>query len=544
MHKSTPRDTRFALGTAVAEVLESRRLFAAIESGLLVARGSGGDDTISLRRSGGDDVIVTTNGANQTFDMDDFTGVRLEGLAGSDTFRLTDPLVSPVVRNVTVLGGGGIDTIDYSARSSALNFEGYLQADSATPFPYVRVTSGAQQDRVDNTVERFVGGSAGDTFSFDGLFLGDEFPAPDVTLEGRGGDDLFGEVAGLASITLRGGTGNDSFEFNDERSGFEVTEGGDGDDVFHFLNEGTPGTLDAGAGKDTINLQSSHRDVIDAFNYAGLENIVGAGEQGAMIVLGNSLDNYIAASPGAEDGVTLGGGSGNDTLVGNDFADLLDGNAGDDTLIGGPGDDTLQGDSGTDFADGDGGQNFHSSIEQFAGTTPMTAIIGRELRVLASNVSERMSIERVGTDDVFVRNGSRFATFDMDDFDTVVIYGFAGNDVITLLDAPTQSGSGVTVQGGTGNDSITGAGGAEYLRGADGRDTIAGFGGDDTLIGGWGNDRLTGGSGNDHMDGGDLDDFLDAVDGAGGDSVLGGNGTNDGARVDAGDNTSGVETFV
>jgi Ca2+-binding RTX toxin-like protein len=142
------------------------------------------------------------------------------------------------------------------------------------------------------------------------------------------------------------------------------------------------------------------------------------------------------------------------------------------------------------------------------------------------------------------RNGSRFATFDMDDFDTVAIYGFGGNDVITLVDAPTRSGTGITVQGGKGNDSITGAGGAEYLRGADGHDTIAGSGGDDTLIGGWGNDRLTGGAGNDHMDGGDLDDFLDAVDGAAGDTVLGGNGTADSARVDTGDSTSGVETFV
>src|SRR5688572_10033439 len=88
MRKPTRRDARTAIRSAVAEALESRRLLAGIEAGVLVARGTANADTISVRRSGGDDVIVTTNGADQTFDMDNFTGVRLEGLGGADTFNL------------------------------------------------------------------------------------------------------------------------------------------------------------------------------------------------------------------------------------------------------------------------------------------------------------------------------------------------------------------------------------------------------------------------------------------------------------------------
>src|SRR5689334_9815855 len=94
MRKPTRLDARSAIRSAVAEVLEPRRLFAAIESGILVARGTANADTISLRRSGGDDVIVTTNGANQTFDMDDFTGVRLEGLGGDDGLTVADPITT------------------------------------------------------------------------------------------------------------------------------------------------------------------------------------------------------------------------------------------------------------------------------------------------------------------------------------------------------------------------------------------------------------------------------------------------------------------
>ena len=63
------------------EPLETRRLLAGIEAGVLVACGTGGNDTIAVRRTGGDDVIVTTTGVNQTFDMDDFAGVRLEACA-------------------------------------------------------------------------------------------------------------------------------------------------------------------------------------------------------------------------------------------------------------------------------------------------------------------------------------------------------------------------------------------------------------------------------------------------------------------------------
>src|SRR5688500_9664942 len=205
---------------ALAEPLEARRLLAGIESGVLVARGTGGNDTIAVRRTGIDDVIITTNGVDQTFDMDNFTGVRLEGLGGNDTFNLIDPLVSPVVRNTTILGGAGSDVVDYSARTTSLRFDGYEQPDAATPFPFATVTSGAQQDRVDTAVEHFIGGSAADRFGFDGLFIDDEtFPRPALTLEGRSGDDDFGHNAEL-TVTMHGGAGNDSFLADDERTAF------------------------------------------------------------------------------------------------------------------------------------------------------------------------------------------------------------------------------------------------------------------------------------------------------------------------------------
>ncbi|MBI3673673.1 MAG: hypothetical protein HY245_09685, partial [Rhizobiales bacterium] len=53
------------------------------------------------------------------------------------------------------------------------------------------------------------------------------------------------------------------------------------------------------------------------------------------------------------------------------------------------------------------------------------------------------------------------------------------------------------VQGGSGNDTITGNGSDNSLAGGIGNDTLNGAGGNDTLTGGAGADSLTGGTGDD-----------------------------------------------
>ncbi len=72
------------------------------------------------------------------------------------------------------------------------------------------------------------------------------------------------------------------------------------------------------------------------------------------------------------------------------------------------------------------------------------------------------------------------------------------------------------VDGGAGNDTITGEGAADTLRGEGDSDTLDGAGGDDTLGGGSGDDSLTGGLGNDVADYGSLAAAIVAtLDGAG-----------------------------
>ncbi len=127
----------------------------------------------------------------------------------------------------------------------------------------------------------------------------------------------------------------------------------------------------------------------------------------------------------------------------------------------------------------------------------------------------------------------------------------AGNDAASVGGAPAWiwggdgndgiSGSqdyGDFLDGGAGDDNITGQGGADEIHGQAGNDWITGdvpadpqFGadaiyggpGDDTIFGGAGQDALQGDDGDDTLNGGEGDDQLDGGDGD--DDLEGGNGT-------------------
>jgi Ca2+-binding RTX toxin-like protein len=511
-----------------------------IVGGVLTARGTFNNDTFGLRRTGTDDVIVTVNALSRTFDMDDFAGgVRLEGFGGNDTFNMIDPLNSPVARKVTVLGGSGNDTVSYATRTASIGF-GVAPAGSSA-------TSGGVTDTLDH-VETMIGGSGNDTFAFGNLEdVPDEESDTIFTfrLEGRGGNDTFIDQLdfgpSVRRVSLMGGDGNDTFRLKDQGG---LVFGEAGNDTINVLSREAnyAGSVDGGSGIDVITGAGGNRNLLDLRQYPNVENAVLGAFAGTVI--GSDLPNLIDGTD-ADDAVTINGLGGNDTLIGGSAADSLNGGEGNDTLIGNAGNDTLNGGNGTDFADGDGGQNTHISIEQFAGSTASIAIINRVLTAIGTGNADTITIERVLTDDVIVKVGSLARQFDMDDFDTVLLQGLGGNDTITIKQ-PITAGSltrKVTLDGGGGNDALTGNAGDDVLRGGDGADTLVGLGGRDALAGNAGNDQLFGGLGLDFLDGGDNDDFIDSSDSAGGDTVLGGNGT-DSADVDAGDSTSGVETLV
>lgn len=145
---------------------------------------------------------------------------------------------------------------------------------------------------------------------------------------------------------------------------------------------------------------------------------------------------------------------------------------------------------------------------------------------------------------------------------TIVIDGGAGNDKITGSPARDliQGGDGNdflygaggddAIGGGSGDDVINGDNGSDDLYGDDGRDHLYGQQGDDRLLGGDGSDYLNGSSGNDRIDGGRGDDSLqggedrdqlqgndgdDWIFGGAGDDGIGGGSGRDVINGDEGD---------
>ena len=121
---------------------------------------------------------------------------------------------------------------------------------------------------------------------------------------------------------------------------------------------------------------------------------------------------------------------------------------------------------------------------------------------------------------------------------TAAAFGGAGNDVLI-------SDAGGYLDGEAGNDTITaGANVADnVVQGGDGNDTLTGSVGRDLMYGGAGNDRIVAGAGNDYLEGGLGNDTLD---GGAGDDLAHGDAGNDvlsgGAGNDQLNGGAGVDT--
>jgi Ca2+-binding RTX toxin-like protein len=183
-------------------------------------------------------------------------------------------------------------------------------------------------------------------------------------------------------------------------------------------------------------------------------------------------------------------GDGDDRVASNaDLDGVLEGGPGNDVLLGGDGSELRVGDQGDDQLDGGGNDDFL-------------------LESLVPSWTDEVDVDRY-------RGGPGR--------DLMEYYG-AQAAVVADLDGRAddgQPGEGDTValdieelNGGDGNDTLTGSGRGELLQGWGGNDTLNGLGGPDDLRGRNGNDTLRGGAGADTLDGGnDIDDCDVGADG-------------------------------
>ncbi|MDR6821138.1 T1SS-143 domain-containing protein, partial [Neorhizobium sp. 2083] len=383
-----------------------------------------GEAPIKVVGDGLNNTIIGNDGANvlEGGDGND----TLNGGAGDDTIVLgADIDAGPYGPRAVLLGDGttaSVSLIGLAGTGDAIiGGTGYdkvvLDKESAAGFVLDNYHPGAPTF---SGIEEVVGSDGNDVILMDANYTSDN--GLGILIDGAGGNDTIG--GGAAADTLKGGDGNDLIS---GLGGNDILEGGAGSDEIW-----------GGAGNDTINGGS------------GNDNITGG--------LGND---------------TIDGGTGGDTFnyaIG-DGVDTIDGGANGDVLLT-SGNATAESAvltvTSTGFTldvDGDGVVDVNAT--NIESVVLYQAEGADKITVRTQDAAETITIE--GNSNLLQVYGNGIPSISGISTSELVIEGKGGNDVIN---ASNLSGVALTLDGGAGNDTITGSAGADTIRGGEGNDTI------------------------------------------------------------------------
>jgi Ca2+-binding RTX toxin-like protein len=300
-----------------------------------------------------------------------------------------------------------------------------------------------------NDLDTVDGGDGNDT-----IFTGDD---ADLITGGAGNDSI---DAGFDDDTVYGGADNDTIIGSE---GNDLIDGGDGDDlIFGGLDLSFP---------DALNIPDDAGDLRPENNGDSI-----TGGAGNDTIYGQDDNDTIDGGTGADliyggvDNDSLRGGAGNDTLYGGQGNDTIDGGAGDDTVNGDEGNDILSGSDGNDAIFGgtgndtmDGGFQ-DDSLYGGAGADVLGGDAGNDLLDLGADGSAPDAFGDAaygGNDrDTFVHVGAGDVVFGGaggDDFD---VLNLRGAGPYRLVDVVTDSdGNGIDgrVEFLDGSGNVTGS---------------------------------------------------------------------------------------
>jgi RTX calcium-binding nonapeptide repeat (4 copies) len=487
---------------------------------LALGGGDGQADSVFASGSDGADAIAVVGGL----------GVGITGLAPAVSITGTEPSDS-----LTIDGRAGADSIDAGglpADRMRLTLRGGPDADTLTGSPGdddFRSSPGDGADAVD-------GGGGIDTAALDGSDASDSFSAAAsgsrVELT-RGPDGGAIDATRVERVELSGLGGGDAATV-DDLAGTDVTQTnvdlGDGADS--AIVHGT-------AAADNVKLAGGGGGSV---NVTGLASTVSIAHADTITV-----DTLAAAD--RIDASSLAAGSAALRFVGGQGADTLTGSAGDDTFVWNPGDesDVLEGRAGADTLEFNG-TNADEQIGLFANGPQL-----RLIRDVAAVSQDAAGVERVdiaageGKDTITVGDLSgtdvTHANFDLSgpdplapdgDADRVVVNGTANADNVTVSSdafavhatTPQAAISITRSEAGLDNLTINGLAGTDNVDASGLAAGIIGM----LINGGQGNDTLTGSQGADTFtwNPGDASDRIDAGDGT---DTLQFNGANVGEKI-------------
>jgi Ca2+-binding RTX toxin-like protein len=265
--------------------------------------GFGGSDT--LTGGAGADSIVGGAGADT-----------LSGGAGNDTFYLAN---GDFASGESIDGGADADTIVLT-NATTVNFT------TGTVSNVETLTGSSGNDTVTMSTNQWVG--------FKTIDLGSGTNVLNVVASGDISAATPPTVSNVTTGNLTGTSGNDSITLTGAQLDAIIIGAG---------------TINLGAGTDTINLTSTSADLntlgLTNASIQGVEAISAAtAGSGVTITLSGQTEGFtITGSSGAD---TITGGAGNDNISGGAGADVITGGAGADTLSGGAGVDTFVFNSG------------------------------------------------------------------------------------------------------------------------------------------------------------------------------------------------------
>ncbi|WP_132408400.1 calcium-binding protein [Neorhizobium sp. S3-V5DH] len=338
------------------------------------------------------------------------------------------------------------------------------------------------------------------------------------TLNGLGGNDALSGDAGDDTLVgeegndrLIGGVGADSL-FGNSGSDIYAYESGDSND---YLNDEDSDSIAV----DVLQLTDLNLTQVE-FMRSGVSLIMTVVATGQTIFINNQFNQQDGGYWGIEKIEFAGGSSwnlaqindvgwirgtsGNDSLTGTWRQEILSGGSGNDSLNGDWGDDTYI------FNLGDG----HDTIQDWD-NPEATDILQLGAGISANSVSvERgaagfwdMVLDFGTSGSVTITNGLYSASTVIERVNVADGTVWTLNDLQTLHLQQSATSAGDTlfgfidrndvINGGAGNDDLTGFSGNDTLLGGIGDDSLSGDEGGDTLEGGAGNDSLTGGDGSD-----------------------------------------------
>jgi Ca2+-binding RTX toxin-like protein len=541
--RKQPNRGRFvpALESLGDRILPAVTAFFAPPAGILTVLGDAGNNTIVVSRDAAGNILVnagTVAVLGGTPTVANTTSLSVFGLAGDDAITLDESngalpkgLLLGGSGNDTLTGGSGADQLFGQSGNDVLLGKGGADLLFGGAGNDV-LTGGAGDDQVfgeagndrmiwnpgegtdlneggagtdtvevngGNGAETFIATPNGTRVRFDRVaparFFIDIGTSENLVVNMNGGDDTFtgsNGLAGLISLAVDGGAGNDTITGGD---GADRLSGGDGNDL---INGGRGNdALFGGAGDDTFvwnpgdgsdTLEGGDGTDHMVFNGSNQDEKFDVSANGPRVRFSRDLGNIVMDLGGVEviDLNTLGGA---DTTTVNDL-------------------------SGTDVT--------QVNIDQ-AGTPGGTTGDGQPDTVLVNgtNGADQIEVKVNGTLSVVGLHAVVTVSHTDGPTDSLVVQGQGGDDTLTAANLVAGFVK-LTEDGGAGNDTLVGSRGDDTLFGGDGDDFIFGFRGNDVAFMGAGNDTFEW----------DPGDGSDTVEGQGGQDTMIFNGANVDERID------------